>query len=122
MLTNEGRELLDRIYRRLSGCNAGAGRNFVSVPDLKAAYGIIENIVYTYGPIAAPPLSLVAVERAVVALNNVIDMRRHQSHILNNHPQPCRNLDFCVQREAVKARDGLLSLIRQYSKGEKTNV
>lgn len=47
-LTPAGIALLDRIYNRLSGCNAGAGLNYVDTPDLKAAFGIIEHIHFTY--------------------------------------------------------------------------
>ena len=39
----EAIELLDRIERRLSSCNVGAGFNYVDVPELRAAYAIIRN-------------------------------------------------------------------------------
>ena len=55
-LTAEGIAILDRIYDRLTGCNAGAGFNYIDTPALRDAYSIIEHIYYTYTPRPAMPV------------------------------------------------------------------
>ena len=36
------------------------------------------------------------------AANNVLDLHRHETPFLNEHPAPCNNLDFCVMKHLQK--------------------
>ena len=43
-------------------------------------------------------------------LENLIDLRGHESGLLKNHPRPCAGHDFCLMRQAQKGADAIRTI------------